>query len=68
MDSGCCSFPFNLYVDYLTDVTGLGRSWFPKDAQRKTRHGSPWRERVCTEPRSQAWGQQGGFGRHHCIT
>ena len=61
MDSGCCSFVFNLYFDYLIDVSGLDRSWFLKDALRKVQHNSPWGKGVCTEPQSKVWGQQGGF-------
>lgn len=35
MCSGCCGFMFNLHFDCLIDVSGLGRSWFLKEAPRK---------------------------------
>lgn len=41
MRSGCCGFMFNLYFDCLIDVSGLGRSWFLKEAPRKTQPTSP---------------------------
>lgn len=59
MGSACCSFLFNLCLDYLIDIRGLGRSWILKDALREVRHSSPWR------PQSEVWAQQGGLCRHH---
>lgn len=42
MDSGCCSFLFNLAFDCLIDVSALERSCLLKDALSRAQHSHPW--------------------------